>query len=279
MCDLKAAQMNGNLSYLSNPSTRAGYDTRSIFKQSLTGLNSEFSFSKISCLTKAEELSLPYYLPIAGGRIIGFIPFARVLVLCEMQSVSSRNWSCVAVFISYDDNHYTMGTYNFTKLDHIAAEAAKNIWCAKSEDPIDHSPVIRWFKKFCSGCKNLHNQASSGRIKTVDSVVIIQTINTNLMMSTEAWHLTVQCGLSPLQLCKNLQNSQIVSHVTKILQNFQFTLAKMCDCCFYQGQWPPISLNILNYKFSKSKTRMNIFVIVDQVFLIFIPDKIIYNSV
>ena len=28
-----------------NPSTRAGYDTRSIFKRSLTGLNSEFSFS------------------------------------------------------------------------------------------------------------------------------------------------------------------------------------------------------------------------------------------
>ena len=28
-----------------NPSARAGYDTRSTFKQSLTGLNSEFSFS------------------------------------------------------------------------------------------------------------------------------------------------------------------------------------------------------------------------------------------
>ena len=28
-----------------NPSARAGYDTRSIFNQSLTGLNSEFSFS------------------------------------------------------------------------------------------------------------------------------------------------------------------------------------------------------------------------------------------
>ena len=28
-----------------NPSVRAGYDTRSIFKRSLTGLNSEFSFS------------------------------------------------------------------------------------------------------------------------------------------------------------------------------------------------------------------------------------------
>ena len=39
----------------------------------------------------AEEPSLSYYLPIAGGRIIGFIPFPRVLVLCEMQSVSSRS--------------------------------------------------------------------------------------------------------------------------------------------------------------------------------------------
>ena len=57
------------------------------FKRSLAGLNSECS----SCLTKAEKPSLPNYLPIAGGRIIGFIPFPRVLVLCEMQSVSSRN--------------------------------------------------------------------------------------------------------------------------------------------------------------------------------------------
>ena len=51
------------LSYLPNPSARAGYDTRSIFKWSLTGLNSEFSFSSTSCLPKAEELSLPYYFP------------------------------------------------------------------------------------------------------------------------------------------------------------------------------------------------------------------------
>ena len=93
-----------------NPSARAGYDTRSIFKRSLTGLNSEFSFSLTSCLTRAEEPSLPDYLPIAGGRIIGFIPFQRFLVLCEMQSASSRIWTRVAVFISYDDNHYTTGT-------------------------------------------------------------------------------------------------------------------------------------------------------------------------
>ena len=36
------------------------------FKRSLTGMNSEFSFSKTSCLPKS---SLPYYLPTPAGRI------------------------------------------------------------------------------------------------------------------------------------------------------------------------------------------------------------------
>ena len=54
--------------------------------------------------------SLPYYLPIAGRRIIGSISFPRVFVLCESQSASSRIWTCIAVFVSYDDNHYTTGT-------------------------------------------------------------------------------------------------------------------------------------------------------------------------
>ena len=34
-----------NIYIFTNPSAQAGYDTRSIFKRSLTGLNSEFSFS------------------------------------------------------------------------------------------------------------------------------------------------------------------------------------------------------------------------------------------
>ena len=80
------------------------------FKRCFTGLNSEFSFSQTSWLTKAEESSLPYYLPIAEGRIIGFIPFSRLLVLCEMQSVASTIWTRVAVSISYDYNHCTTGT-------------------------------------------------------------------------------------------------------------------------------------------------------------------------
>ena len=62
----------------------------------------------MSCLTKAELLSLSYFLPIAGGRIIGFIPFLRVLVLGKMQSVSSRIWTRVAESISRENNHYTI---------------------------------------------------------------------------------------------------------------------------------------------------------------------------
>ena len=104
------------LSILPNPSARAGYDTKSVFKRSLTGLNSEFSFSYTSFFSKAEEACLSYYLPIAGGRIIGFIPFLRVLVLCEMQSVSSRIWTHVAVSISNDDNHYTTDTSIYLSL-------------------------------------------------------------------------------------------------------------------------------------------------------------------
>ena len=82
--------LRGHNYHIYQPLCSAGYDTRSIFKWSLTGLNSELSFSLTSCLTKAEEPSQPYYLPIAGGRIIGFIPFPTVSVLCEKQSVSSK---------------------------------------------------------------------------------------------------------------------------------------------------------------------------------------------
>ena len=45
--DLYALSSQPHMYYIlfTHPSARAGYDTRSIFKRSLTGLNSEFSFS------------------------------------------------------------------------------------------------------------------------------------------------------------------------------------------------------------------------------------------
>ena len=48
------------------------------FKQSSTGWNSEFSFSYMDWHTKVKKPSLPNYLSIPGGRIIGFIPFPTV---------------------------------------------------------------------------------------------------------------------------------------------------------------------------------------------------------
>ena len=40
---------------------REGCNTRSIYKWSKAGLNSEFSFSKTGCPTKIKEFSLPIY--------------------------------------------------------------------------------------------------------------------------------------------------------------------------------------------------------------------------
>ena len=67
----------------------AGCDTRSIFKRSLIGLNSEFSFSYTGCPTKVKEPNMSYYIAITEGRIVGFIAFPRTLVQCEMQLASS----------------------------------------------------------------------------------------------------------------------------------------------------------------------------------------------
>ena len=101
----------GLYTYLPNPSVWSAYDTRSIFKRSSTGLNSEFSFSLTACYTKAKEPSLPNYLPITGERIIGCLLFLRVLILCERQTASSRIWTRFAVSIFYDGNPYISSTY------------------------------------------------------------------------------------------------------------------------------------------------------------------------
>ena len=85
-----------------NPSTQAACDKRSTFKQHLTSLKLEFSFSNNSYHSKIKESSLLYYLPIAG-----FIPFPRALTLCEMQTAWSRSWTQINKFIFNEDIPYT----------------------------------------------------------------------------------------------------------------------------------------------------------------------------
>ena len=57
-------------------------------------------------ITRLKNLVCLTIIPIAEGRVVGFIPFPRVLALCEMQTTSSRIWTWVTVFIY--DIHYTM---------------------------------------------------------------------------------------------------------------------------------------------------------------------------
>ena len=42
------------------------------------------SFSQTGCHTKIKEPSLPYHLPMAGGRIVGCLSFPRLLAQCKM---------------------------------------------------------------------------------------------------------------------------------------------------------------------------------------------------
>ena len=90
-------QLNGfkycSVTIFTNPSTRAGCDSRTIFKRSLTGLNSE-----TSCLTKA------------GWRITGFIYYNGCEgILCLPQSSSITGASPSDSLVSYLDTHCGVG--------------------------------------------------------------------------------------------------------------------------------------------------------------------------
>ena len=81
--------------YLSTSLYKKDVTQGQFFKWNVIGLNSEFSFSKTGCYTKAEELSQPYYLPIFRERILGFIPFTRIFVQCKQPCLSSLKMNTV----------------------------------------------------------------------------------------------------------------------------------------------------------------------------------------
>ena len=78
-------------------------------KRRLTGLNSEFSFSKIGCYTKVKDPCLPHHWPIAVERILEFILLPSVFVLWEIQTTFTKTCTWVTVFISNDDDSYSTG--------------------------------------------------------------------------------------------------------------------------------------------------------------------------
>ena len=96
--------------YLTTPTHEQNTTLSQFFKRSSTNLNSEFSFSWTGYYTKVKVPTLLHHLSIAGGRIIGFMPFQKVIALYEMQTASSRIWTWFVVSISYDDKHYPSST-------------------------------------------------------------------------------------------------------------------------------------------------------------------------
>ena len=83
--------------YLTNHSPWDWCDTRSIFKQSTAGSNSVFFLPDLLS-TKAKEISLSYYLTIAGERRYGFMHFSRAIAQSETQI-----WAWVTDLFSYND--------------------------------------------------------------------------------------------------------------------------------------------------------------------------------
>ena len=97
----------GLVMYRFNPTAQSGCDTWSIFKRSLINLNLEFSFFKVSWNSKIREPIVSFYLPKAGGRVVGFLLFQRVLALYVIQTASSRVWALVNVCVSCSYRHCT----------------------------------------------------------------------------------------------------------------------------------------------------------------------------
>ena len=85
----------------------------------------------------------------------------------------------------------------------------------------------RWLKNFHRwDCKNHDGLARSGRFKSLDFEAVLQAIEENPMSST--WRVSGELGISVIhqvfKFDKSICMFRIVSHVTKILQNFSSTV-------------------------------------------------------
>ena len=112
------------------------------------------------------------------------------------------------------------------ELDHNTAETTKNICSAKGKDAVDPSTFTKLLKKLCSSYKNLDDQTSSGRPKTMESPTMLKTVGGNLV--DNSWRLSGELDiLQSSVVCQlhNLHKSyRFLLHIRKILQNFLLTL-------------------------------------------------------
>ena len=84
----------------------------------------------------------------------------------------------------------------------IVSKQTKNICWAESEDAVNHSTVTRWFKIFCSACKNLNDQVRASRPKTVDSEAVLRAMEANSVSSIQ--RVLGELDISPSSLVRHL---------------------------------------------------------------------------
>ena len=75
-------------------------------------------------------------------------------MLCEMESLSSRIWTRVAVSISYDHNHYTTGTSIRLFMSYpgqsLGESYSKGMLSVYSAAPADWASVKKWLMIKCT---------------------------------------------------------------------------------------------------------------------------------
>ena len=145
--------------------------------------------------------------------VIGSIVVFGVLTYCallhseQVLKATQMNIQCNLI--------WELLLYKF-QVGYNAVEATKIICCTNCEVPVDHNTVTRWFKKFCSDCKNLENQTMLGQPKTID-----------LRLCSKRWREIQQVTLGEYQV-------SLASYSTVWFVTFQ-TLAKEqlnCALCY-----------------------------------------------
>ena len=110
--------------------------------------------------------------------------------------------------------------YKF-ELGHNTIKATKTfvVWNVKAQ----LITVIRWIKKFCLNSKNRDDQGSSSRPKTMNSEVVLQTIEENIVSSIQRVSgklgISKSTNLSPSQPWKR-QKQQELLHCPLMLPKY-----------------------------------------------------------
>ena len=81
-------------------------------------------------------------------------------------------------------------------------------------------------KKYCSGCRNLDDQAMSDRPNCMDSNAMLQVVAENLFNIRQAQHLTVQKQKHP----ELLNSISCYQNVAKFLTLFSFIGQEVVTC-------------------------------------------------